>query len=123
MDAIETVATPHAAEVPHIRGLIRRREFTAALSAGEALLAARPDERDALLFVAIAQRLLGRISGALSALATLAEHHPRISRLHEERGHCFVALKQGPQAIEAFLMAVNYNHDVPGSSSTVDGVI
>ncbi len=102
MDAIETVATPHAAEVPHIRGLIRRREFTAALSAGEALLAARPDERDALLFVAIAQRYLGCVPDALDTLATLERHHPRFSRLHEERGHCYVALKRAPEAIAAF---------------------
>ena len=74
MDTSQTVAMPSASEVPRIRGLIRRREFTEALSAGEALLADTPDERDALLFVAIAQRYLGRISAALATLARLERH-------------------------------------------------
>src|SRR5258706_15629222 len=101
MDLAGTVAPPSTSEVPRIRGLIRRREFTAALSAGEALLAGSPKERDALLFVAIAQRFLGRIPAALNTLATLAEQQPRFSRLHEERGHCYVALRDAAQAIEA----------------------
>ena len=122
MDTSETVAAPRAAEVPRIRGLIRRREFTEALSAGEALLADVPDERDALLFVAIAQRYLGRIPAAQNTLATLARHHPRFSRLHEERGHCFVALRDAPQAIEAFLSAVNINHALPASWSMLEGL-
>jgi tetratricopeptide (TPR) repeat protein len=122
MNTSQTVATPHASEVPRIRGLIRRREFSEALSAGEALLADTPDERDALLFVAIAQRYLGRISEALVTLARLERHHPRFSRLHEERGHCFVALKQAPQAIEAFLLAVNLNHALPASWSMLEGL-
>ncbi len=122
MDLAETVASPSTSEVPLIRGLIRRREFTEALLAGEALLAAAPGERDALLFVAMAQRYLGRISDALSTLAILAQHHPRFSRLHEERGHCFVALKQAPEAIEAFLLAVNLNHALPASWSMLEGL-
>ncbi|HKC16495.1 MAG TPA: sulfotransferase [Steroidobacteraceae bacterium] len=122
MDTSQTVAAPNASEVPRIRGLIRRREFTEALSAGEALLADAPDERDALLFVAIAQRYLGRTSEALATLARLERHHPRFSRLHEERGHCFIALKQAPQAIEAFLFAVNLNHALPASWSMLEGL-
>jgi tetratricopeptide (TPR) repeat protein len=122
MDSIETVASPGAAEVPRIRGLIRRREFTAALSAGEAVLGEIPDERDALLFVAIAQRYLGRVGDAQNTLATLARHHPRFSRLHEERGHCYVALKDAPQAIEAFLLAVHINHALPASWSMLEGL-
>src|SRR5258708_18650368 len=121
MDLAETVASPSTSEVPLIRGLIRRREFTEALLAGEALLAAAPGERDALLFVAMAQRYLGRISDALSTLAILAQHHPRFSRLHEERGHCFLALKQAPEAIQAFLLAVNLNYALPARWSILEG--
>ncbi len=122
MDSIETVASPGAADLPRIRALIRRREFVQALAAGEDVLAATPDERDALLFVAIAQRYLGRVGDAQHTLATLARHHPRFSRLHEERGHCYVALKDAPQAIEAFLMAVNINHALPASWSMLEGL-
>ena len=118
----ETAAPTLASEVPRIRGLLRRREFTQALAAAEALLGQTPDHRDALLFVAIAQRYLGRIDGALDTLAKLQRHHPRFSRLHEERGHCFVVMKQAPQAIEAFLAAVNINHALPASWSMLEGL-
>ena len=118
----ETAAAALASEVPRIRGLLRRREFTQALAAGETLLARTPDHRDALLFVAIAQRYLGRIDDALNTLAKLQRHHPRFSRLHEERGHCFVVMKQAPQAIEAFLAAVNINHALPASWSMLEGL-
>jgi tetratricopeptide (TPR) repeat protein len=118
----ETAAAALASEVPRIRGLLRRREFTQALAAGETLLGRTPDHRDALLFVAIAQRYLGRIDDALNTLAKLQRHHPRFSRLHEERGHCFVVMKQAPQAIEAFLAAVNINHALPASWSMLEGL-
>jgi tetratricopeptide (TPR) repeat protein len=114
-----SVSRPEAAR---IRALIRQRNFAAALAAGEALLAESPHHRDALLFVAIAQRYLGRIEAALRTLATLERHHPRFSRLHEERGHCLVALRQAPQAIEAFLLAVNINHALPSSWRTLEGL-
>jgi tetratricopeptide (TPR) repeat protein len=122
MDSSETVAPSPASDVPRIRGLLRRHQFTEALSAAEALLAETPDHRDALLFAAIAQRFLGRIPDALNALAELERHHPRFSRLHEERGHCFVAMKQAPQAIDAFLLAVNLNHALPASWSMLEGL-
>ena len=77
-----------------IRALVRERKFDEVLAAGEALLAEAPDHRDALLFVAVAQRFLGRIDGALARLATLERHHPRFSRLYEERGRCFVELRR-----------------------------
>jgi len=122
VDTIDTVAAPGASEVSRIRGLIRKREFAEALSAGEALLAETPDQRDTLLFVAIAQRFLGRVPDALDTLATLAQHHPRFSRLHEERGHCHVALKRAPEAIEAFLLAVNINNALPASWTMLEGL-
>jgi tetratricopeptide (TPR) repeat protein len=122
MDSTATATPSPATEVSRIRGLIRRRDFTEALSAGEALLAEAPAHRDALLFVAIAQRYLGRVPDALGTLATLERHHPRFSRLHEERGHCFVFLKQAPQAIDAFLLAVNINHALPASWSMLEGL-
>jgi tetratricopeptide (TPR) repeat protein len=109
-------------EPARIRALLRQQKFSEALSAGEALLAEAADQRDVLLYVAIAQRYLGRISDALRTLETLEQHHPRFSRLHEERGHCFVVMKQAPQAIEAFLRAVNINHALSGSWRMLDGL-
>jgi len=72
--------------------------------------------------VAVAQRYLGRVSDALQTLATLERHHPRFSRLYEERGHCFVILKQARQAIDAFLSAVNINHALPASWRMLEGL-
>jgi tetratricopeptide (TPR) repeat protein len=117
-------ATPaaQAPDVARIRALLREHKFEAVLAAAAGL---RPDvagARDGLLCVAIAQRYLHRIPAALQTLATLERHHPRFSRLYEERGRCFVELRQAPQAIEAFLMAVNINHALPGSWSMLEGL-
>jgi tetratricopeptide (TPR) repeat protein len=122
MDSSETAAPAIASEIARIRALLRRHEFTDGLAASEALLTAAPGERDALLFVAIAQRYLGRIPDALKTLTELERHHPRFSRLHEERGQCFVLMKQAPQAIDAFLKAVNLNHALPNSWRMLDGL-
>ena len=122
MDTSAAATAPLTAELARIRGLIRQREFAEALTAGQEVLVEAPGERDALLFAAIAQRFMGRVPEAQATLATLAQHQPRFSRLHEERGHCFVALKQAPQAIDAFLLAVNINHALPASWSMLEGL-
>ena len=124
MDAtdVTTAAPATAAEIPRIRSLLKQRKFAEALAAGQALLAGTPGQRDALLCVAIAQRFLGHIPEALVTLAELGRQHPRFGRLHEERGHCYVFMKQAPQAIEAFLTAVNINHALPQSWSMLQGL-
>lgn len=115
MVANETSVSSIPTEILAVRALLRQRQFGAALASGNALLEETPDHRDALLFVAVAQRCLGRIPAALETLAKLEHSHPRFSRLFEERGHCYVFLKQAPQAIDAFLVAVNINHALPDS--------
>ena len=121
-----TLAPPPAlnaeSDAARVRALLRQRKFPEALAAGEGLLVDAPEDRDALLYVAIAQRYLGRIPEALRTLASLEKHHPRFSRLYEERGHCFVVMRQAPQAIEAFLRAVNINHALPASWRMLDGL-
>ncbi len=109
-------------ELPRIRALLRQRQFPEALSASASLLAQDPEQREALLFTAIAQRYLGRIDEALKTLTRLERHHPSFSRLYEERGHCFVGMKQAPPAIEAFLRAVNLNHALPSSWRMLEGL-
>jgi len=117
-----TAAKTITSEVSRIGALIRQKKFPDALLAGEALLAQSPGQRDALLAVAIAQRYLGRLPEALQTLATLEQHHPRFSRLYEERGRCFVDMRKAPEAIEAFLTAVNINHALPGSWGMLEGL-
>ncbi len=109
-------------EAARIRGLLGHQKFAEALAAGEALLGEAPDHRNVLLCVAIAQRYLGRVPDALRTLEILEHHHPRFSRLHEERGHCFVVMRQAPQAIQSFLRAVNLNHALPASWRMLDGL-
>jgi tetratricopeptide (TPR) repeat protein len=109
-------------DAARVRALLRQHKFSEALAAGEALLVDSPEDRDALLYVAIAQRYLGRTAEALRTLDSLEKHHPRFSRLYEERGHCFVVMRQAPQAIEAFLRAVNINHALPASWRMLDGL-
>jgi tetratricopeptide (TPR) repeat protein len=113
---------PHSVDVSQLRALLRERRFAEALAVGDGLLAKNPDSREVRLLVAVALRWLGRIPDALSTLATLEHRHPRFSRLHEERGHCFVFLKRAPEAIAAFLEAVNINHALPSSWSMLEGL-
>jgi tetratricopeptide (TPR) repeat protein len=110
------------AAASHLRALLRERRFSDLLLAGEDLLAKNPSLRDVRLLVAIARRYLNRIPEALATLAVLERRDPRFSRLHEERGHCFVALRQAPEAIEAFLEAVNINHALPSSWRMLEGL-
>ncbi len=118
----ETATPAIAPEVARIRALLRQRQFAEALATGERLLVTAPGHREGLLFVAIAQRYLGRIDDALKTLAILERHHSQFSRLHEERGHCLVHLKLAPQAIDALLTAVNINHALPASWRMLEGL-
>jgi tetratricopeptide (TPR) repeat protein len=110
-----------------IRGLLRQRKFSDALVAVEALLAdARgveaPEQRDLLLLKAISQRFLGRLEDARDTLSFLERHHPRFSRLHEERGQWHAFHKQAPQAIDSFRTAVTLNHALPSSWHMLEGL-
>jgi len=122
MDLSQSRDSPPASEVAQLRALLRQQRFNEALSMGRALLARHPDHREGLLFVAAAQRCLGQVADALQTLVTLEKTHPRFSRLFEERGNCLVFLKQAPQAIDAFLAAVNLNHALPNSWRMLEGL-
>jgi tetratricopeptide (TPR) repeat protein len=124
--ATATAAPPipaaDAAEVLRIRTLTREHKFAEVLALAPSLRPEIPGHRDALLCLALAQRYLHRIPDALQTLTDLEAHHPRFSRLYEERGRCFVELREAPKAIEAFLIAVNINHALPGSWSMLEGL-
>jgi tetratricopeptide (TPR) repeat protein len=113
--AITPGPSPVEAEVLRIRGLIEHNQFGAALSAGEILVVKVPENRDVLYMIAVSQRCLTRIPDALATLERLEVHHPRFSRLFQERGHCYVAMRDAPRAIDAFLNAVNINPALPAS--------
>jgi tetratricopeptide (TPR) repeat protein len=118
----DSIAPPIDSELAAMRALVRAGKFAEALSAGERLLAREPLHRDALLLTAVAQRFSGRVADALATLAMLERHQPRFSRLHEERGHCFVFMRQAEAAIGAFSLAVSLNHALPNSWSMLEGL-
>ena len=86
-----------------------------ALGELEPLLAQFPENRDALYLQAMNLRYLSRFEEALAVLERLQQLHPRYSRLYQERGHCRVALRDAPGAIDAFLRGVNLNPALPVS--------
>jgi tetratricopeptide (TPR) repeat protein len=119
MESESTVAahTPSTleAEVQRIRALLEHKQFPEAESAAAARALEVPENRDILYMLAVSQRYLNRIPEALATLAQLERLHPGFSRLYQERGHCFVALRDAPRAIEAYLRAVNINPALPAS--------
>jgi len=102
-------------EVQRVRELLKQRQPAAAVRAADALLLTVPENRDLLYLRAVAQRVAGDIPAALDTLAALERLYPRFSGLYQERGHCHVALRQAPEAIDAFLRAVNINPALPAS--------
>ncbi len=74
-----------------------------------------PGDRDALLEQARDQRARNQLREALATLARLEALQPRFSRLYQERGHCFVLLRDAPRAIAALHEAVRLNPTLPAS--------
>jgi tetratricopeptide (TPR) repeat protein len=102
-------------EVQRIRGLVQGHRFGEAVAAAGPLRTLFPENRDVLYLLALGQRHAGRIRDALDTLADMELHHPRASRLYQERGHCHVALKDAPRAIEAYEHAVQINPALPAA--------
>jgi len=115
-------SSPIELEVRRIRELAKRGRHAEALSAAETLAVQVPENRDVLLLIALCQRHGNRIAQALATLERLEQLHPRFSRLYQERGHCYVALRDAPRAIDAFLRGVNINPALPASWSMLEGL-
>jgi tetratricopeptide (TPR) repeat protein len=105
-----------------LRQLLQQQRPRELLAMATTVIATDPAHCEALLFKAIALRLLGHIAEAQQTLAELERHHPRFGRLHEERGRCFVALRQAAPAVRAFLQAVQLNEALPGSWEMLQGL-
>ena len=109
-------------EIGPIRELVQEQRFAEALRAADALLPSTPENPELQYLRAVSQRMLGDTAAALATLATLERLDPRFSRLYQERGYCYVALKQAPQAIEAFLRGVKANPALPASWKMLEGL-
>lgn len=115
-------SSPIEHEVRRLRALQQQGQYEEALQSALPLLAQIPENRDLLLIIGGSLRLLGRIAEALEALDRLVALQPRFSLGHQERGLCFVALKDAPRSIEALLQAVNINPALPMSWRMLEGV-
>ncbi len=120
--ATADVTSTVEAEVLRIRALIKDRRFAAAVAAASDLLCQVPENRDVLYLLALGQRQLIKTTDALVTLEQLERFHPGYSRLYQERGHCYVAMKDAPRAIQAFLQAVAINPALPASWSMLEGL-
>jgi tetratricopeptide (TPR) repeat protein len=115
-----SLSLPIEFEVGRIRELSKGQRHGEALAAAEVLAAAAPRSRDALYLIAANQRCLNRIPQALITLQRLEQQHPRFSLLYQERGYCYVTLRDAPRAIEAFLRGVDINPALARSWSMLE---
>jgi len=109
-------------DVGRIRELTRDRRYTEALAAAKTLAAAVPENSEVLYLIAANQRCLLRVREALMTLERLELHHPRLGRLFQERGHCYMALRDPPRAAEAFLRAVSIDPTLTASWSVLERI-
>src|SRR5215467_2331541 len=109
-------------EANRIRELSKSGRHREALAAAKALSAASPQNRDALYLIAANQRCLNRIPEALEALQQLEQQYPGLSLLYQERGHCYMTLRDSPRAIDAFQRAVSINPALAASWSMLEGL-
>ena len=102
-------------EVAGLRNLQRVGRHAEALAGAQSLLADLPENRDLLLIIGVSLRYLLRVPEAMATLDRLGELQPRFSLAHQERGLCYVAMKDAPRAIDSLLRAVNFNASLPVS--------
>jgi tetratricopeptide (TPR) repeat protein len=93
-------------EVERIRECSKRGQHRDALNAAEMLSATAPGHRDVLYLIAANQRCLNQVADALATLQLLEQQHPRFSLLYQERGYCYMTLRDARHAIDAFEQAV-----------------
>jgi predicted Zn-dependent protease len=122
METTVEPSSPIESQVVRLRRLQKDGRHDEALQGAQSLLRELPENRDLLLIEASSLRHLQRIPEALAKLERLERLQPRFSQMHQERGLCFVALKDARRAIDALLRAVNINPALPMSWRMLEGV-
>jgi len=107
--------TPADRDLNRLWELTGQRHHADALAAASALAIQCPEQRDLLYLQAHNLRCLNHIPEALAALERLERLHPRCSRLFQERGECYVVLRDVYRAIDALVRGVRLNPALPGS--------
>jgi tetratricopeptide (TPR) repeat protein len=92
-----------------IRDFTRQQRFEDAVSAAHALCASTADCREAWYLLAVNQRCLKQIAAALATLDRLEQEYPQLGRLYQERGYCYLSLRDAARASNAFEQAVSIN--------------
>jgi tetratricopeptide (TPR) repeat protein len=122
MESTAVSFSPVEQEVCRLQQLQMSGRHSEALLGAQTLIKTFPQNRDLLLIEAGSLRHLRRIDESLTVLERLEELQPRFSRAHQERGLCYVALKNAPQAIDALLQAVSINLALPFSWQMLEGL-
>ena len=124
MDSVTDPVPPSAVEqeVARLRQAQGGGHHAEALEGARALLERLPENRDLLLIAAASLRHLSRLPEALAMLDRLERVQPRFSQMYQERGLCYIALKDAPRATEALLRAVNINPALLMSWRMLEGV-
>ena len=120
--ATDPTLSPLELQLQYVRQLQMEGKHAQALQMAQTLSVDEPDRYDVLYLVARSQRYLGQTDAALQTLTRIEQTHPHYSRLHEERGHCYVVLRDAPRAIDALLRAVNINPALPSSWNLLEGL-
>jgi predicted Zn-dependent protease len=115
METIEPPAAATSEQLARLRKLLEGGHYATLLESARALLAGEPENRDLLYMLAVSLRHLKRIPEALAGLDRLEQLHPKFSRLFQERGRCYVALRSADRAIDAFERAVHLSAALPAS--------
>jgi tetratricopeptide (TPR) repeat protein len=106
-------------QVADIRRELEKQNFAGVLTTGIQLLESGLMHPEVLYFVAVSLRMQQKIDAALDYLKKLEHHFPNFSRLYQERGHCYIFLRQADQAIMAFEQAIGINPALPASWSAL----
>ena len=105
------------ADIFALRRLLAEGRHDEVLAQTAARLPDLPDNRDLLVLKAAGHRHLRQVDEAMAVLDRLEALQPHFSRLHQERGLCFVQRKDADKAIQSLLIAVHINPALPQSWS------
>lgn len=119
---MSNVALHIRSELSRIRELTREQRYDEALLAAEALCLLAPQGREQLYLLAVNQRCLNRVSAALATLEQIEREHVALGRLYQERGYCYLSLRDAPRALTAFERAVNINPALKDSWSALESL-
>ncbi len=97
------------------QALMRDGRFEDAVRAVAPIIAARPDDPDALYIRAVCLRYLKRFEEAHETLDALLQHAPEFGRAFQEKGHLLVAKGRPGEALRAYELACAANPALPAA--------